>query len=78
MNPAVRAVPVAGRFMTKYLLTCECGKTVPVEVGQAGEQVACQCGAKLDVPPLRKLRHLPVATETLERQDRRPGMRVKE
>ena len=49
--------------MTKYVLTCECGNTVPVEIGQAGEQVACQCGAILDVPPLRKLRHLPVATE---------------
>ena len=24
--------------MTKYLLTCGCGKTLPVEVGQAGEQ----------------------------------------
>ena len=50
-----------GRSMTKYLLTCECGKTVTVDIGQAGEQVACQCGAKLDVPPLRKLRHLPAA-----------------
>jgi hypothetical protein len=38
-----------------------------VEIGQAGEQVACSCGAKLDVPPLRKLRHLPVATETPDR-----------
>jgi hypothetical protein len=35
---------------------------VPVEIGQAGGQVACpSCGAQLDVPPLRKLRHLPVA-----------------
>ena len=54
--------------MTKYALTCECGNTLSVEIGQAGEQVICQCGAKLDVPPLRKLRHLPVVTETIERQ----------
>jgi hypothetical protein len=47
--------------MTKYLLMCECGKTVTVEVGQAGEQVTCQCGANLDVPTLRKMRHLPPA-----------------
>jgi hypothetical protein len=47
--------------LSKYLLTCGCGKTVPVEIGQAGGHVACSCGAQLDVPPLRKLRHLPVA-----------------
>jgi hypothetical protein len=47
--------------MSTYLLTCECGKTIPVEVGQAGERVACECGVQLEVPTLRKLRHLPVA-----------------
>ena len=46
--------------MTKYLLTCGCGATLPVDVGQAGERVVCPCGATLDVPPLRKLRHLPL------------------
>ena len=34
---------------------------MPVEVGQAGGQAVCTCGALLDVPPLRKLRHLPMA-----------------
>jgi hypothetical protein len=53
--------------MTSYLLTCECGKSVSVEIGQAGERVNCQCGRALDVPPLRKLRHLPVAAAELER-----------
>jgi len=52
--------------MTTYLLSCSCGKDVSVEVGQAGERVACQCGAMLDVPPLRKLRHLPVAAPLSE------------
>jgi hypothetical protein len=46
--------------MTQYLLTCQCGQNVAVEIGQAGERVSCQCGTMLDVPPLRKLRHLPV------------------
>jgi hypothetical protein len=50
-----------GASMSKYLLTCGCGATLPVDVGQAGERVACQCGATLEVPPLRKLRHLPLA-----------------
>ena len=39
-----------------------------MEIGQAGEQVTCTCGAKVDVPPLRKLRHLPVVTESSEQQ----------
>jgi hypothetical protein len=53
--------------LSTYLLTCGCGKTVPVEIGQAGGQVACSCGAQLDVPPLRKLRHLPVAATEKDR-----------
>ena len=48
--------------MSKYLLTCGCGASVPVDAGQAGERIACpSCGAQLEVPTLRKLRHLPVA-----------------
>lgn len=47
--------------MSTYLLTCQCGKQVPVEVGQAGERVTCSCGNELEVPTLRKLRHLPLA-----------------
>src|SRR5438270_5564105 len=47
--------------MATYLLKCRCGNQVSVEVGRAGGQVTCKCGAQLDVPPLRQLRHLPVA-----------------
>ncbi len=47
----------------KYLLPCSCGKSVPIEVSQAGQTVHCDCGATLDVPPLRHLRQLPTATE---------------
>jgi hypothetical protein len=45
--------------MPTYLLACKCGKSTPVEVGQAGGQVVCDCGERLDVPTLRQLRHLP-------------------
>src|SRR5262249_12676509 len=54
--------------MAAYLLPCVCGKTVPVDVGQAGGQVVCTCGTRLDVPTLRQLRHLSQApTEEPER-----------
>jgi hypothetical protein len=52
--------------MARYLIQCDCGKQLPVEVGQAGGQVTCSCGAILDVPQLRKLRHMPVAEDKKE------------
>ncbi len=54
--------------MSSYLLRCDCGKTVPVEIGQAGGQVTCDCGTRLDVPPLRQLRHLPRSTPAEEQR----------
>jgi hypothetical protein len=47
--------------MSKYLVECTCGNKLPVEIGQAGSQIACSCGNLVDVPTLRKLRHLPPA-----------------
>jgi hypothetical protein len=47
--------------MAKYLVECSCGNKMPVDVGQAGGRVTCSCGNQLEVPQLRKLRHLPVA-----------------
>ncbi len=47
--------------MSKYVLSCKCGKSVAVDAGQAGGSVVCACGERLDVPALRNLRHLPVA-----------------
>jgi hypothetical protein len=35
---------------------------VPVDLGQAGQQVVCTCGTRLEVPPLRQLRQLPIAS----------------
>lgn len=47
--------------MTAYLLPCVCGKSVQVDVRQAGGEVQCTCGTRLDVPTLRELRHLELA-----------------
>ena len=49
--------------MTKYLLTCDCGVKHPIEPGQAGERIPCTCGTMLEVPPLRRMRHLPPVAE---------------
>ncbi len=42
----------------KYLLSCPCGKKVPVETTQAGQTVECECGRSLEVPTLKGLREL--------------------
>ena len=41
-----------------YLLPCSCGRSVPIEVGQAGQSISCECGAALDVPTMRQIREL--------------------
>jgi hypothetical protein len=53
--------------MSKYLVECTCGNKLPVEIGQAGGRITCTCGNLVDVPPLRKLRHLQAETTTVER-----------
>ena len=45
----------------KYLLSCECGETIPVEVSQSGEIVTCACGRSVTVPSMREVRQLPTA-----------------
>ena len=52
--------------MTKYMLGCDCGKTTPVDTGQAGGQIQCSCGATLDVPTLRRLRELPAVAPAVQ------------
>lgn len=47
----------------KFLLPCECGRSVAVEISQAGQHVACACGKKLAVPSLRSIRKLAPAAE---------------
>jgi hypothetical protein len=47
--------------MPQHLLTCSCGRQIPVELSQAGQQLRCQCGATVSVPTFRQLRELPLA-----------------
>jgi hypothetical protein len=42
----------------QYLLDCPCGRKVPVQRSQAGENVTCECGSEFRVPSLSKLREL--------------------
>lgn len=43
----------------KYQLPCEaCGKPTIVETSQAGQQIQCACGARIEVPSLRGIREL--------------------
>jgi hypothetical protein len=46
----------------KYLLPCSCGRQVPVEASQAGQQILCECGAAVEVPAMRGLAQLERAT----------------
>jgi hypothetical protein len=47
----------------KYLLPCSCGRSITIDIGQAGRRVTCACGASQDVPTLRAIRKLPPAGE---------------
>jgi hypothetical protein len=50
--------------MSKYLLPCECGQAIAVDVSQAGQQITCECGKRLEVPTLRGVRELEPAPES--------------
>ena len=56
--PALR-FPVA----KKYLLSCLCGESFPVEITQSGQTVTCRCGKAQQAPTLLKMKKLPVAGE---------------
>mgnify|MGYP001826873688 CR=1 FL=1 len=43
---------------TKYLLPCSCGKSIHVDINQAGDTAPCECGKLLEVPSMRELREL--------------------
>ena len=53
--------------MPTYLLTCECGLDMPVQVAQAGDQLTCSCGAGITVPNLRDVKQLPLADDQLDK-----------
>ncbi len=42
----------------KYSVTCTCGKEIPVQASQAGQNLTCECGQAVSVPKLRELRLL--------------------
>ena len=43
----------------KYCLTHSCGRSYPVEPRQAGQQIDCACGEKIQVPTMLKIKKLP-------------------
>lgn len=47
----------------EYILSCPCGRQHHVSRSQAGQQLACDCGQALQVPTLRGLAGLPLATD---------------
>src|SRR5262245_46674634 len=50
-------------MVTKYTVTCECGRKWQVETRQAGEQIQCSCGGQVNVPTMRGLLELPRVEE---------------
>ena len=50
----------------KYLLPCPCGRQIPVQASQAGQQLQCECGAALEVPSMRGLAELERIGPTLD------------
>ena len=40
----------------RYVVTCECGRTLAVQAGDAGAQTICTCGSSVAIPSLSVLR----------------------
>ena len=59
------------RSTKRYSVLCKCGRDVAVQASQAGSELTCQCGARLDVPPLSRLRASvgedPIPLNTIDR-----------
>ena len=52
----------------KYRLPCQrCGEKLVIDASLAGRQIACRCGAAVEVPSLRAIRALEVATDVPDR-----------
>jgi hypothetical protein len=45
----------------RYLVACRCGANFAATLGQAGQDVRCECGQIIAIPLLRELRALPPA-----------------
>lgn len=53
-----------------YLLPCACGRKTAVEPSQAGQNIECACGARVEVPTLGQLRQLERAEPPRDERDR--------
>lgn len=46
---------------TRYQLSCSsCDRSYPIETSQAGQTIACECGATLKIPTMLKIKRLPI------------------
>ncbi len=50
---------------SKYLLPCVCGQEIAIEPRQAGQTVACRCGASFEAPTMREICALEPAPDDL-------------
>lgn len=50
----------------QYRLTCQCGRSYPVEPRQAGGTLVCECGETINIPTMLKMKRLPVWGEEEE------------
>lgn len=57
----------------RYQLSCSCGKVHVVGLGQAGQSLACACGANIAVPLLRDMKKLPAAVDERAAAQVAPG-----
>ncbi len=58
----------------QYKITCECGKSYPIEVSQAGQTLHCECGCSIAIPSMLRIKKLPVweekTVESMETQQK--------
>ena len=58
-----------------FLSACKCGRRLPVTAAQAGDQLQCECGQRIEVPTLRHLAALERVEEAARRRAKNWGMR---
>lgn len=70
-NPYATPSSRSQSAVKNYSVSCGCGGVIGVQASQAGSVVTCRCGARLDVPPLSRLRTAagedPIPLSTVDR-----------
>jgi hypothetical protein len=56
----------------RYLILCKCGQKTPVELFEAGGEVNCRCGEKVEVPRLLELKKLEKVVD-VQKTERSPS-----